>query len=224
MDWRADGGGRTVAVVGSTDGGAPHARGAIMRPPGREADRRADGGRAGGAGGSAHGCDSARRSGGAGGAGNRGIADDCGGGTDSGGAGGPGEGDGADGDGIARAVRVLIAFAGDDTARSTLALELRRRGAEVTAIDTRIGGRDHDLTHPEVAAELLRRVREGHFDADFAAPPCAYFSVAHTPQLRSRAEPKGVQPTPARWRRYMEKHNALAAFTAELIVAAQSAG
>eukprot|EP00965_Chrysotila_dentata_P155682 5145205-Pleurochrysis_carterae.AAC.1 len=57
-----------------------------------------------------------------------------------------------------------------------------------------------------------------------AAPTCASFSVAHVPQLRSRAEPEGVHPIPARWRRYVAKHNALATFTVDLIETAQAAG
>eukprot|EP00965_Chrysotila_dentata_P000075 2675-Pleurochrysis_carterae.AAC.1 len=42
------------------------------------------------------------------------------------------------------------------------------------------------------------------------------------PQLRSRAEPEGIQPVPTRWRRYVAKHNALASFTAELAEAAHA--
>eukprot|EP00965_Chrysotila_dentata_P046839 1554579-Pleurochrysis_carterae.AAC.1 len=35
---------------------------------------------------------------------------------------------------------VLVAFAGDEAAPSTLPSELRARGADVVALDTRIGG------------------------------------------------------------------------------------
>eukprot|EP00965_Chrysotila_dentata_P050850 1686397-Pleurochrysis_carterae.AAC.1 len=45
--------------------------------------------------------------------------------------------------------RILVAFAGDDLAASTPPSELRARGAEIVAIDTKIGGRDHDLARAE---------------------------------------------------------------------------
>eukprot|EP00965_Chrysotila_dentata_P003851 125815-Pleurochrysis_carterae.AAC.1 len=38
----------------------------------------------------------------------------------------------------------LVVFAGDGTAESTLAGELRARGRRVEAIDTRLGGAEHD--------------------------------------------------------------------------------
>eukprot|EP00965_Chrysotila_dentata_P078998 2605322-Pleurochrysis_carterae.AAC.1 len=84
------------------------------------------------------------------------------------------------GDGwAARAARVLIAFSGDGTARSTLASELRRRGTEVVAIDTPSRGprpRPHQRRGGG-GDTALRRVRGGLFGAVFAAPPCVLFSV-----------------------------------------------
>eukprot|EP00965_Chrysotila_dentata_P253529 6211289-Pleurochrysis_carterae.AAC.2 len=92
------------------------------------------------------------------------------------------------------------------------------------ALDTRIGGRDHDLARTEVTEEVLRWVRERRFDAVFAAPPCESFSVAHAPQLRSRAAPAGIAPAPRRWRRYLQKHSDLAGFAADVMRAAHAAG
>eukprot|EP00965_Chrysotila_dentata_P134562 4450939-Pleurochrysis_carterae.AAC.1 len=71
---------------------------------------------------------------------------------------------------------------------------------------------------------MLRRVTEGQFDAVFAAPQCASFSVAHAPKLRSRSSPEGIRPTPARWKRFLEKHNALADVAASLSEAAHAVG
>eukprot|EP00965_Chrysotila_dentata_P088062 2907108-Pleurochrysis_carterae.AAC.1 len=79
----------------------------------------------------------------------------------------------------------------------------------VVAVDTARGGADHDVLRPEVAARLLGWVRSGRFAVVFAAPPCASFSVAHVPQLRSRSEPEGIRPVPAEWAAYVRKHNAL---------------
>eukprot|EP00965_Chrysotila_dentata_P054016 1792583-Pleurochrysis_carterae.AAC.1 len=87
--------------------------------------------------------------------------------------------------------RVMIAFAGDGRAQSTLEAELRARGADVDAVDVAVGGRDHDLARPEVSGRILAWVRSGRYHAVFAATPCASFSVAHVPQLRTRQEPEG---------------------------------
>eukprot|EP00965_Chrysotila_dentata_P031435 1047653-Pleurochrysis_carterae.AAC.1 len=108
-------------------------------------------------------------------------------------------GAGTPGHGGQRARRVLVVFAGDGTAESTLPTELRARGAHAEAIDIALGGTEHDVLRPEVARRLLRAVSAGAYDAVFAAPPCASFSVAHRPQLRSRGEPEGVAHAPPEW-------------------------
>eukprot|EP00965_Chrysotila_dentata_P142979 4724785-Pleurochrysis_carterae.AAC.1 len=118
-----------------------------MRTPARETGWRADGGRGAGATGGAHGCDSARRiatdaerhrgaavdtgdGGGRGGSdGGESDGDDRGGGPHDAGT-ADGGADGGAGENTAPKARVLIAFAGDGAAESTLASELQRRGAE----------------------------------------------------------------------------------------------
>eukprot|EP00965_Chrysotila_dentata_P012809 423230-Pleurochrysis_carterae.AAC.1 len=127
-------------------------------------------------------------------------------------------------DGAPAVWRALIAFSGDGRAQSTLEAELRARGADVDAVDVAVGGRDHDLARPEVANRVLEWVRSGRYHAVFAATPCASFSVAHVPQLRTRSEPEGANPVPRRWTRYLAKHNTLARFTADLVMAADGAG
>eukprot|EP00965_Chrysotila_dentata_P184560 6092625-Pleurochrysis_carterae.AAC.1 len=87
-----------------------------------------------------------------------------------------------------------------------------------------LGGGEHDVRRPSVAALLLGRVRAGRFAAVFAAPPCLSFSVAHRPALRSRAEPGGVRQVPRRWAEYLAKHNDLAESTAALVEAAAESG
>eukprot|EP00965_Chrysotila_dentata_P020247 670385-Pleurochrysis_carterae.AAC.1 len=60
---------------------------------------------------------------------------------------------------------VLVVFAGDGTAESTLPGELRRRGHRVTAIDVALGGAEHDVLRGDVAGRLLEEIRGGTFDA-----------------------------------------------------------
>eukprot|EP00965_Chrysotila_dentata_P124735 4123817-Pleurochrysis_carterae.AAC.1 len=91
---------------------------------------------------------------------------------------------------------VLVVFAGDGRAESTLPGELAARGVGVIAIDVALGGEEHDVRRPPEAASLLGRVRAGRFTAVFAAPPCLSFSVAHRPALRSRTEPGGLREVP----------------------------
>ena len=74
------------------------------------------------------------------------------------------------------------------------------------------------------ATRLLRRVRRREFDQVFIATPCASYSVAHRPQLRTRRQPDGLANAPPEWRAYLAKHNGLARWTAELIAAAHEAG
>ena len=120
-------------------------------------------------------------------------------------------------------LRVLLAFAGGATDSHALLWRLRAEGHTVTAIDTRLGGAEHDFTRADLRGRLLRGVAGGDFDVVFAAPPCSSFSVRHPVRLRSRARPRGVQPPPRGWEAYVEKHNLLADFTAALVRACQAA-
>ena len=114
-------------------------------------------------------------------------------------------------------------FAGPGGDRD-LPARLRARGIGVTAVDTKLGGAGHDVLRPEVGDTLLRRIRRGDFDAIFVATPCASYSVAHRPQLRSRRQPGGLADAPHNWRAYLAKHNELARWTALAIDAAHAAG
>ena len=121
------------------------------------------------------------------------------------------------------AATVLILFAGPGGRVDGLAAALRRLGLEAVEIDTKIGFGDHDLTKPCVAGPILAAIRGGAYAAVFIATPCCSYSVAHRPKLRSREHPEGLPTVPAEWRRYLAKHNALAAFTAAALVACQAA-
>ena len=119
---------------------------------------------------------------------------------------------------------VLIVFSGDDERDDGLPARCRALGAVVTCIDTKVGGTSHDVRRPEVARALEARVAANEFDVVFFGTPCESFSVAHRPQLRSRRQPRGLQPTPGGWERFLAKHNELAEWTAKLAQMAYDAG
>ena len=121
-------------------------------------------------------------------------------------------------------MRMLILFAGPDAREDGFAAFLRRSGARVDEVDTKIGGVEHDVTRSEVANRIIRHIASGAYDAVFAATPCSSYSIAHEPQLRSALEPLGIQPVPAEWRAYVAKHNRLTAFTAAALRAAHDVG
>ena len=118
---------------------------------------------------------------------------------------------------------VLVVFSGPGH-ETDLAARLTARGVLASAIDTKIGGYRHDVTRHAVASGLLAAVAAGHFDFVFIATPCSSYSVAHRPRLRSRRLPMGIAQVPAEWRRYIDKHNAIGDFTAQLIDAADAIG
>ena len=129
----------------------------------------------------------------------------------------------ADGSGAARdraggerPAAVLVLFSGPAERDDGLPAMLRKHGIRVVEIDVKVGGAEHDLTRPDVRAAILKRVQRGEFQAIFMGTPCESFSVAHRPRLRSRHAPWGLDTVPSEWRRYLLKHNQLAAFTIEV--------
>ena len=125
---------------------------------------------------------------------------------------------------VLRKGAALVLFSGPADRPDGLPAMLRRAGLTVVEIDVKVGGVDHDLTRPEVAAQLLARVAAGEFDVVFIGTPCESFSVAHRPRLRTASEPWGVGLMPAEWQRYMRKHNTLALFTISVARAAIATG
>ena len=115
-------------------------------------------------------------------------------------------------------------FSGPDEGDTGLPAALRRRGWLVDAIDTKVGGRAHDLTQTALRNRLVAAVAGGQYEALYAGTPCKSYSVAHSPQLRSRRWPEGLPNAPPEWRDYLERHNGFAALTAALVRAAHQAG
>ena len=118
---------------------------------------------------------------------------------------------------------VLILFAGDGEAEHTLPDELRARGFDVLAVDTKLGGGDHNVLRTKVWRWVLATIRAGKYASVYMATPCCSYCVGHRPQLRSRSAPEGVN-VPPEWRAYVNKHNALAAFTASVVRACEDSG
>ena len=75
-----------------------------------------------------------------------------------------------------------------------------------------------------MADALRARVQAGEFAILIMAPPCQSYSVAHRPRLRSAEHPEGLPTVPSEWRRYLDKHNLITAFTFALADAAEAGG
>ena len=119
--------------------------------------------------------------------------------------------------------RFLILFAGRERPHD-LRDALRRLGARVDSYEIMDDADGQDLSRPTVQSVVLAGIAKGIWDGVYVAPPCASFSPALTPRLRSLTEVEGVAPVPARWAAYLEKHNGLARFAAIVADAADRAG
>ena len=120
-------------------------------------------------------------------------------------------------------LNILLVFSGPGEGEHSLMHQLRARGVNVLAIDTKIGGSAHDVLGP-LGTDLVRSIRAKVFHAVFLAPPCSSFSVLHPMHLRSRAQPDGIEPIPPHWQAYVRKHNALAAVSARIFQACHEEG
>ncbi|KAL1508440.1 hypothetical protein AB1Y20_004543 [Prymnesium parvum] len=101
-------------------------------------------------------------------------------------------------------------------------------GWHASPVDTKRGGRDHNLLREAVSTPLLRAVEARLFDVVWLGTPCESFSVLKTdgaqPQLRTRLAPAGVQPMPSAWAAYIAKHNALVGLSVAFARMARSVG
>jgi hypothetical protein len=120
-------------------------------------------------------------------------------------------------------LRVLVMFSGRRRPKS-LRRALEQLGVTVVTFEILDDPIGQDLTRVAVQRELLGRVAGGEFDAVFMAPPCASFCLALQPVLRSKREPLGISPVLPEWAAYLRKHNALVQLTADVCLAAESAG
>ena len=110
----------------------------------------------------------------------------------------------------------LVIFAADDERPEGLPAQLRERGFDTIAVDTKIAGDQHNVLSASVRARVAEWLASGVVVCLFMAPPCESFSVAHRPQLRSARQADGILPVPPPWAAYLLKHNALASFTCDV--------
>jgi len=116
----------------------------------------------------------------------------------------------------------LVIFAAEDERKGGLPAQYRQANFDTVAVDTKIGGADHDALRSSVRARIEEWLRSGTVAVIFMAPPCESFSVAHRPQLRSARWADGIKNVPPEWRAYIRKHNKLAETTMQLAsIAAQ---
>ena len=116
--------------------------------------------------------------------------------------------------------QALVLFSGPGEAATHLPSALAAAGFEARAVDTLIGGAQHDLTDDAVAGDYIRRIRAGHYSLVALGTPCSSYSVLREPRLRSKADPTGVDTAPPDWLDSIQMHNQLAEVTAAAIHAA----
>ena len=99
---------------------------------------------------------------------------------------------------------------------------LAAEGFDVDVLDAHplVGGRDHDVLGGGIGDGVLQEVEGRRYDGVWIATPCSPYSIWHVPQLYYRSD-RGAPPE---WRHLVRQTDALAAFTAKLITAAEGCG
>lgn len=122
-----------------------------------------------------------------------------------------------DGDGNARRAQsvALIIFDPDDRAHG-LPAQMREAGFDTVSVDTKIDRLEHDVRQGRTQRRIRAWLYAPCLAVLFGAIPCESFSIAHRPQLRSRRQADGIQPTPVGWEAYLAKHNEMAQWACEL--------
>ena len=135
--------------------------------------------------------------------------------------------------------RVLVLFSGPYARADSLQAWLENLGFDVTAVDNdpTHGDAAHDFRDNKFYAELLERVRDGHYFAVFAAPPCSTFSVSRhyrvkrrrssdtgPPPVRTRRLPRGLLPPPPGHAAELANANDIIDRLCNLLTAAADAG
>jgi len=122
--------------------------------------------------------------------------------------------------------RLAHFFSGPSERLDGLAAFARERGASgADEFDTLIDPVAHDFFTREARVRALAEVRARKWDGIFVGTPCTSFSCAHANAQedgrvlgwRSWAHPSGAPSLPDRARRYLEAHDQLVEFTAQLL-------
>ena len=124
-----------------------------------------------------------------------------------------------------RRPRLLYIFAGPSRPTDGFATLAAAAGYDTTEIDLDRGDPSHDMLRRENRARVLLELRARVYDAVLAATPCTTFSIAHGNRtdgafqhgLRSARYPSGPEWLDAETRRLVDEHDALVAFSAEVL-------
>ena len=132
---------------------------------------------------------------------------------------------------------VLILFSGPYRRPDGLAAFLRQQGLHVTLLDNdkTHGNAADDITDDKVFEDILLRIKNGHYLAIFAAPPCSTFSISRffesldaedggPPIVRTRDEPEGLNDTPEDHKAELVRANLIVQRTCALLAAGYEAG
>ena len=112
--------------------------------------------------------------------------------------------------GVPGGLRGLFVFGGPSQGESSIDAICRDRGVDPRNID-RVNGASFDLLGAELRSSILMDIEAGVYSFVVWAAPCRSFSIRGR-KLRSRAEPRGIQPIPRAWATYLRNDTLLARF------------
>ena len=118
----------------------------------------------------------------------------------------------------ARPHRFLIIFSGPSTHAGRLRDQIVDTLPDAVVIEYDIlNGVEQDVLRPDVQEDIFQDLLAGKYDRVFLAIPCSSFSIVRGDQLRSVPKPNGIEPFPAKWARYIRKHNRLISFSTRVL-------
>ena len=116
--------------------------------------------------------------------------------------------------------RFLELFSGS----GRLAAAIKESKLGLTEVWDIIHGPEYDLTNPARVAHLLKRIKQRHFWMVHLGPPCASFSIARLPRVRSRDHPWGLPNLVGKAKKLVEDGTYLCLLAIEIALACIAAG
>ena len=121
--------------------------------------------------------------------------------------------------------KYLVLFAGDNSVAGRLSEQIRLKDSDALVEEYDVRNDSHqDLSDVELQLKILGRILDGEFKAVHIAPPIGSYAVVDGPQIRSRAEPRGLSGLSAKLNDYLLRHNRLSDFAALAASTADKAG
>ena len=114
---------------------------------------------------------------------------------------------------------ILILFSGPSSTVKRLKTSILARNprCKVTEYDILNDDILQDLLDKRVQASVISDLIHGKYSRVFIALPCSSYSIVQGQQLRSVEQPRGIEPFPKKWARYINKHNRLTDFVEQII-------